>query len=213
MYGKWMYRGSECARVPEDQIQAYQEQEYVLGRPFRSQPPKERARRSVPHLSNRRLEREYGISIEQQRAERAAGNKWCTFHKKYEPVANFHQRCKECKEGKKKIQQEQYKKYGRDRKYKVPKGWREQIMKFQGGHCALCPATEGSNGRRLAIDHDHDCCSTDGSCCGKCARGLLCDSCNAKVGYVEKLMKKGIDLSNADDWTLSAIRYIKSYKK
>lgn len=214
MFGKWMHRGADVARVVEEKIQEYLDSGYVVGRPFRAQPPKERARRSVPHLTNRKLLRDYGISYEIQRAEREAGNKWCTFHKRYEPVVNFHQRCKECKDGKREIQRGQYQKHGRDRKYNVPKDWRPKMLKFQGGHCALCPAVSGDSrkgGSRLFIDHDHSCCSTPDRSCGKCVRGLLCNGCNAKIGYLEGLLRNGIEIKNPDAWTIKALDYLATY--
>lgn len=66
----------------------------------------------------------------------------------------------------------------------------EQTYAAQGGLCALCGNPEtaldrtGLKVRKLAVDHDHRCCKGKRSC-GKCARSLLCHSCNTKVGYLE----------------------------
>lgn len=51
-----------------------------------------------------------------------------------------------------------------------------RLYEFQGGKCALCRVSTGA-ARALAVDHDHECCPGPTSC-GRCARGLLCKSCN-----------------------------------
>jgi hypothetical protein len=50
----------------------------------------------------------------------------------------------------------------------------------QGGVCAICKMSD-SSGRRLAVDHNHNCCPGKKSC-GKCIRGLLCSPCNHALG-------------------------------
>lgn len=56
----------------------------------------------------------------------------------------------------------------------------DAMLDKQGGGCAICGET-CTSGRRLAVDHDHSCCSGDKTC-GKCIRGLLCGSCNQGIG-------------------------------
>lgn len=53
----------------------------------------------------------------------------------------------------------------------------------QGGGCAICHAASTA-GRRLAVDHDHACCSGKTSC-GRCVRALLCTNCNWVLGRME----------------------------
>ena len=69
----------------------------------------------------------------------------------------------------------------------------EQYMDMynkQQGRCAICGRTEEeAGGRRLAIDHDHNCCPDQCKSCGKCVRALLCSDCNIFVGFYESVDK------------------------
>lgn len=58
------------------------------------------------------------------------------------------------------------------------------LLDSQGGGCALCQSS-GPSKRRLAVDHDHDCCGSKRAC-KQCVRGLLCDGCNRLLGLVER---------------------------
>lgn len=63
----------------------------------------------------------------------------------------------------------------------------------QGGVCKICG--NDNNGKRLMVDHDHNCCP-GANTCGKCTRGLLCKNCNWALGNAKddvKLLKKMID--------------------
>lgn len=53
------------------------------------------------------------------------------------------------------------------------------IYDAQGGVCAVCALP--SDSKNMAVDHDHNCCPNKESC-GKCIRGLLCQSCNNGLG-------------------------------
>lgn len=55
----------------------------------------------------------------------------------------------------------------------------DTLLHLQGGHCALCDATED-----LCIDHDHKCCPGKRSC-GKCVRGILCRKHNSGIGHFD----------------------------
>lgn len=74
-----------------------------------------------------------------------------------------------------------------------------QLFNNQGGVCRICHKPEGG-GKRLAVDHDHACCS-GASSCGKCIRGLICFRCNAALGMVSD------DISVLE----SMIRYLKNF--
>jgi len=54
-----------------------------------------------------------------------------------------------------------------------------QIEAEQNGVCKICG--KDNNGRRLMVDHDHNCCP-GANTCGKCTRGLLCKNCNWALG-------------------------------
>lgn len=56
------------------------------------------------------------------------------------------------------------------------------ILEAQGGTCAICQRATGAT-KRLAVDHDHTCC-TGPTSCGKCVRGLLCSPCNRLLGHL-----------------------------
>lgn len=67
--------------------------------------------------------------------------------------------------------------YQRNYRYGLTPQAYDALLAKQGGHCVLCSETEG-----LEVDHDHKCCPKRPTC-GKCTRGLLCDSHNRALGY------------------------------
>lgn len=54
------------------------------------------------------------------------------------------------------------------------------------GKCGIC-GNPPEEGQALAIDHDHSCCPESGRSCGSCVRGLLCNLCNLRFGWVEQI--------------------------
>jgi len=70
----------------------------------------------------------------------------------------------------------------------------------QKGRCAICRKTKEQNGKSLAVDHDHGCCSKHS--CGKCIRGLICDNCNRTIGLLNDSLKNAKAL----------VRYLKKYR-
>lgn len=100
--------------------------------------------------------------------------------------------CKDChKAYRKRVKDkdpEQFNFNERLRRHNITADVYEQMFQEQNGVCARCerPETLIINGKlvRLSIDHDHSCCSGRYSC-GKCVRGLLCRTCNVRLGYIE----------------------------
>jgi hypothetical protein len=65
-------------------------------------------------------------------------------------------------------------------RYKMTVQQYDEKLQQQGGGCAICGEVNAS-GRRLHVDHDHECCP-GGTSCGQCLRGLLCSKCNVGLG-------------------------------
>jgi hypothetical protein len=99
--------------------------------------------------------------------------------------------------------------------YKTTKEWYDAKLLEQNNHCALCPATQQSaSGKRLSVDHDHDCCPTKRAC-GKCNRGLLCFNCNKRLGHLEAFLYESFHRPEPYDgtWLERALKYLDSYKR
>ena len=58
----------------------------------------------------------------------------------------------------------------------------EEMVRSQGGQCAICGTDKPGGSGVWHVDHDHTCCSTRKASCGKCLRGLLCSRCNIGLG-------------------------------
>jgi hypothetical protein len=105
--------------------------------------------------------------------------------------------------------------YGRkkqlERRHKMTVEGYEALLASQGDHCALCPAVQGDDKRRMAIDHDHACCDKELTC-GECTRGILCADCNRRVAFLEQVLQEAQVTPQPNSWTEKAMRYIDSYK-
>ena len=152
------------------------------------------------------------------------------FHPDSFSKGGFRPECKVCRNTyraeRRKIYVNTWDQYDRSKdlkkKHKVDLKWFDSKLEEQGGHCALCPK-ERDEKRNLCIDHDHSCCSKSRSC-GKCNRGLLCNECNQRMGFLEHLMldfPKGerqeiceVDFRNMvaqGSWTHKALQYLRRY--
>ena len=66
--------------------------------------------------------------------------------------------------------------YHQLKKYGITLDIKEELLKSQGGHCALCP-TKKPGGRNNKWHTDH--CHETGA-----IRGILCDKCNRGIGML-----------------------------
>lgn len=97
------------------------------------------------------------------------------------------------------------------RKHHVDLVWYEQKLSDQKQHCALCEAITSSKGERLGIDHDHKHCKGKYGC-KVCVRGLLCSSCNARIGFVEQILEQSTTwVPKWDTWLENALLYLTKY--
>jgi hypothetical protein len=71
------------------------------------------------------------------------------------------------------------------RRYGLTPTKRAALFAAQEGKCAIC-AQPLAPGKLTHVDHNRRCCSGEGDTCGKCVRGLLCNTCNTHLGVVEK---------------------------
>lgn len=69
-------------------------------------------------------------------------------------------------------------------KYKIDLRDRQLMLDAQGGKCALC-FKEPSAGHPLCVDHDHTHCGGPRRGCRQCVRGLLCPTCNTRLGKID----------------------------
>lgn len=77
----------------------------------------------------------------------------------------------------------------------------DHLLEEQGNVCAICHKPD-PGGSRLAVDHDHRCCPTQGiRTCGSCNRGLLCVNCNTALGSLgENVAILRSALSYLENW-------------
>lgn len=80
----------------------------------------------------------------------------------------------------------------------------EQLLRSQGGACAICgkELLFWPEVRPPSIDHDH---ATDQ------VRGVLCQSCNLRVGWFEQAMKSGSQVfaQQVDGFAMKIARYLR----
>lgn len=80
----------------------------------------------------------------------------------------------------------------KEAQFSLGPGGYDKLLAAQGGACAGCGRVPGPRAKRLAVDHDHTCCSGTTSC-GRCVRGLLCHRCNDVLAHMrddpEKLIR------------------------
>lgn len=68
-------------------------------------------------------------------------------------------------------------------RYKLDPASYEAMLEAQRHRCAICRKDLTDDVPH--IDHNHKCCPGKETC-GECVRGILCRSCNMKLGWYEK---------------------------
>ena len=64
-----------------------------------------------------------------------------------------------------------------------------ELLDTQNGQCAICEVIF-NEGTKYVIDHDHTCCPGTVTC-GGCVRGILCITCNVRLGVIENKVFTG----------------------
>lgn len=108
-----------------------------------------------------------------------------TTHGTYSSYMHFACRCEPCREAflvykrKRYVRtKDVYRRYELKKKYNISPEDYDALFTAQGGKCAIC--IKPPKVFRLHTDHDHNTGTV---------RGLLCVSCNTKLGWLELLMK------------------------
>jgi len=86
------------------------------------------------------------------------------------------------------------------RKFGITVEQYDALLEAQHGMCLTCDAKPTD--RRLAVDHDHNCCPGQKTC-GKCIRGLLCSNCNTALGLIKE----------RQDVLYNMLQYLRGYKE
>jgi hypothetical protein len=205
----WVNNGQDNHRVMPEELSNYTAQGYIEGRIPMPISDKLQAHLDSAHLRAGKLKK-YGYTDEMVQAERGAGNRWCSWHKKFEKEALFGSR-------KQLICNEGWNEAGQSRRYGVDRDWYRRKLEEQDGHCAFCPMEYSPTAKkkegRLCIDHDHHCCPSKNKACGKCVRGLLCAYCNQELGRVETYLEQGQMIPTLGTWLEKALAYLQSYQR
>lgn len=103
--------------------------------------------------------------------------KTCGLEKSIEKYEGARRECKSCRDRRRRLRQ-----------YGLTLERFDDILREQGGACAICRFTIGPTSipgevSAWRIDHDHACCP-GAKTCGRCLRGLLCHNCNISLGNV-----------------------------
>lgn len=95
--------------------------------------------------------------------------------------------CKECSHASKKLyyNSESNRLIGIRSRHKLSPENLTRLEEKQKHKCAICKRDLPKDGKYRHIDHDHNCCPTNGKSCGKCIRGILCGNCNVALGGFE----------------------------
>ena len=75
---------------------------------------------------------------------------------------------------------------------------RKQLIKLQGGKCALCETPLKDVGGHPALDHDHR---------SGLVRGVLCSNCNGMEGQIHSRAIRAKRKRTAREWLFSLLEY------
>ncbi len=133
--------------------------------------------------------RKYGVTDEQYKAQRAAGNRWCWFRRHFvagDQIKGSKGACIACTP-------EANRKSDLTKKYNLTHEQYEAMLASQGGGCAICGSSDpGTRNKHMMIDHNH----ATGA-----VRGILCGPCNRTIERLE----------NVSNWAIRALQYLAKY--
>lgn len=86
-----------------------------------------------------------------------------------------------------------------------------QLLQDQNGRCGICPKTPENIVKRLAVDHNHACCPDYLKSCGKCTRGLLCNTCNWILGAMQDSKEEILLHFGTGGWSQWAVAYLERW--
>lgn len=78
--------------------------------------------------------------------------------------------------------------------------WYKETLRLQDSCCGICRSRDPKcRNNKFHIDHHHGCCPK-GKVCDRCRRGLLCNVCNLRLGFLEN-----------EEWAAKAKVYLAKY--
>ena len=182
-------KGKKFARSPEA-LASFREKMSGANNPNYGKPITEERRQKLRDANKFRATRlrKHGVTDEEYKTQREAGNRWCWFRKHFVAEDQINDRrgtCIACTS-------EANRKSDLAKKYNLTHEQYETMLAAQGGGCAICGSTDpGPRNKHMHIDHDH--------ATGK-VRGILCGPCNTAVERLESV----------PNWGLRAAQYLTS---
>lgn len=82
--------------------------------------------------------------------------------------------------------------------YKITRSQWNFMFKLQDGKCLVCGTDEPGDDKGWHVHHDHKCCPSQKTTCGKCIIGILCKRCNTGLGFFNddpELLSKALQVA------------------